>query len=1125
MRCLARSLVLDDNLAADISQNTWLAALQHPPTENKPLRTWLVRVVRNFARKEHRGQNRRRKHEKEAPSPQGVPSTEDVVAREEVRRQVVEAVLRLRNPYRSTILLRYFENLPPLEIAKRFNIPVDTVKTRLKRGLKQLREMLDHENDGDRKAWCLMLAPLAGLTVASPAAAAATAGLSAAGIYVKIKLCIVAALLIGTTFTLWHLLTGSLDDNRSTRSRTGGTSAGSLAEAPSRDSSGQSIDETKNLAREAYGSAGPFIAGRVSDKDTGHPITAFDLSLTKVPDQPPWGSKDQRGGKDQMSRASWIKNPDYVIHETVRDENGMFRFSLEKGGRYRLRIGSSRFEAKSLTIEVDNESGLSDLLIQLDPGTTVFGRVVENETGLPVAGALVAPSRFGWYDLTKLWHGFDEYEVHARTDEGGRFNLSGVPGSRLLIAAIHPDFAEGFVHTGTGDSREVEIRLDKGFRISGRAWSDRGETLPGLMITMKSMEIPIVRTVVTSADGSYTTPPARKGILSLIASPPPGETEESFSFITETKQIQLIDRDVRVDFGLSATSADYVNWHGCVLGVNGSPVPETRITASYATFEHKNSSRGNMDKADWGSYFNDLFSVGYKGPRMATSDSQGRFELNKLIPGRYKIELLLPGTEHKLEWGYVTFDTFGIVERDIDLEDWTFRGTVVNERTGLPITGKGGSISIRKQTPPHENLKTRIDDQGCFRFHDVDPGLYSLGATIPGFPEKEIKWITISKDMKDENLLVMMSQGGMVRLACRAFTDPSKRGFSLSFRPRDPGEAVNPPQRSWHTVKSNGTLEAECCIDPGKWIATLNFPWFGLIEREFDVYAGETTEVNISGDELVFLDTRVTLSGTVCRSDGSAFPDVHLEFIMEGAPWKDKNMGSLFDTTSDSRGCFTVGELRPGRWLIVAETAEGMKTHLPDLYISPGSPDRLSIRLAVPGGTVSGTFVDSHSGRSLHGENREWQLYLHDAKANHPTCSLSKPSAEESFTLTGVPPGCFRLEARILGYQVYFSDPFIVEESLNPDLGEIGLDPNGILDLIVTNPTGKPISCYRVTCLGSGRQPHFQGRDSSGRSCFDRLPLGPVRIVVSAQGFEDKEITTYLEPGRSLELNVVLAPK
>ncbi|MFH1999647.1 MAG: sigma-70 family RNA polymerase sigma factor, partial [Planctomycetota bacterium] len=179
VHALARSLVWDEHRAADIAQETWLAALKHPPSREIPLRAWLAKVTLNFARKFHVSDKRRAAREKAGAIPEGMPSPQEIASREEARRRMVEAVLDLKEPYRSTVLLRYYENLPISEVALRFDLPEGTVKTRLKRGLEKLKEKLDAGYQGDRKRWCLALAPLAGLSLPEASAISLTAAIKA----------------------------------------------------------------------------------------------------------------------------------------------------------------------------------------------------------------------------------------------------------------------------------------------------------------------------------------------------------------------------------------------------------------------------------------------------------------------------------------------------------------------------------------------------------------------------------------------------------------------------------------------------------------------------------------------------------------------------------------------------------------------------------------------------------------------------------------------------------------------------------------------------------------------------------------------------------------------------------
>ena len=119
VRTLCRRLVFDEDAAKDVAQETWLSALKHPPRADRPVRAWLSKVARNHVLQSRRAAQRRVAREQAQVRDAGVPSTADIVERESARRSVVAAVVALGEPYRSTILLRYYEDLPPREVARR----------------------------------------------------------------------------------------------------------------------------------------------------------------------------------------------------------------------------------------------------------------------------------------------------------------------------------------------------------------------------------------------------------------------------------------------------------------------------------------------------------------------------------------------------------------------------------------------------------------------------------------------------------------------------------------------------------------------------------------------------------------------------------------------------------------------------------------------------------------------------------------------------------------------------------------------------------------------------------------------------------------------------------------------
>ncbi len=162
MRSFARSLVFDQSKVDDVVQETWLAAIKTPTNRIQNPKAWLSGVVRHTVFDFGKAESRRAKREQLAAKEEALPSTADLAEQVSVQRKIAGLVLELEEPYRSTVLLRFFEDLTPNEIAERQGVPPATVYSRLSRALEQLREKLDR-NYGDRRSWCIALLPLAKL--------------------------------------------------------------------------------------------------------------------------------------------------------------------------------------------------------------------------------------------------------------------------------------------------------------------------------------------------------------------------------------------------------------------------------------------------------------------------------------------------------------------------------------------------------------------------------------------------------------------------------------------------------------------------------------------------------------------------------------------------------------------------------------------------------------------------------------------------------------------------------------------------------------------------------------------------------------------------------------------------
>lgn len=135
----------------DLYQETWLKAFCkiHRYDESKPFEPWVTAICVNIYR------DMLRKHKNSLFSDMfstfeekdrflnSVP--EKSHGSEEDRESVLSAVDRLPEKLRTTVILFYFNDLSEKQTAEALNIPQGTVKSRLSKAKKLLKEELKHE--------------------------------------------------------------------------------------------------------------------------------------------------------------------------------------------------------------------------------------------------------------------------------------------------------------------------------------------------------------------------------------------------------------------------------------------------------------------------------------------------------------------------------------------------------------------------------------------------------------------------------------------------------------------------------------------------------------------------------------------------------------------------------------------------------------------------------------------------------------------------------------------------------------------------------------------------------------------------------------------------------------------
>jgi RNA polymerase sigma-70 factor (ECF subfamily) len=492
LRSIAQSLVSDPDRADDLLQETWAVALERPPREHGALAAWLTRVLRSLAVTRGVREGQRSVRESAAARPEssadsGVPQEPDEIAAElEAQRLVVAGLQRLREPYRTTLYLRYYRDLGPTAIAEREGVPVKTVKTRLARGLELLREELDRRHGGDRTAWIALLLPMARAAPGPPVLPTREAQPWVAGPLAKIVLA-TGAVLSGSAAILAVLAalrgTGARDalpgaapaagSDPAQVDRQAGTSELDVSSAGARTAL-----DTNGAATEGALPGRVLLRGRVIDA-AGDPIPAAEVvgvGLRGARSGPASRAPDE----DRTERGAWPASmgdgasAPNAGARTTTGQDGSFALDLAeveptRGGLVRLDVESDGFAplGRWLFVPPVREHAIEPLV--LASGVRLSGRVLD-ELGRPVAGVEVWQERFDEGLALRALEARSERVT--RTDERGAFTI--------LRQAVGP-WSLQFVHSGHVPERvrgettwpgqivdEIELELEVGASVTGR---------------------------------------------------------------------------------------------------------------------------------------------------------------------------------------------------------------------------------------------------------------------------------------------------------------------------------------------------------------------------------------------------------------------------------------------------------------------------------------------------------------------------------------------------------------------------------------------------------------------------------------------------------------------------------
>lgn len=137
---------LAEDLVQETMINVWTKAGMFDPAKGTVL-TWVFTIARNLRIDRIRRESSRPLAELgDYDAPSDAPGSEEVLARKDEARCVARALIGIAPEQREILILSFVDDVPQSEIARRLNLPLGTVKSRMRLAYNHLRKTLEQPN-------------------------------------------------------------------------------------------------------------------------------------------------------------------------------------------------------------------------------------------------------------------------------------------------------------------------------------------------------------------------------------------------------------------------------------------------------------------------------------------------------------------------------------------------------------------------------------------------------------------------------------------------------------------------------------------------------------------------------------------------------------------------------------------------------------------------------------------------------------------------------------------------------------------------------------------------------------------------------------------------------------------
>jgi len=700
VRALARRLVATADLAEDAEQQAWLAAIERPPSRRGDLRAWLGRVLRRRVFDLSRGDRRRVARERKAGRPRREPSPEELLSQAETRARIGQAVLALDEPYRSTVMLRYLQELSPGRVAALQGVPVSTVNTRLARGLQRLRARLREEIGEGSGGWRAALLPL----LFRPGAGLSP--LSLGSVVMSTTKARIASVLVALL-----LLAGLAGVGAGLFFGDGGSEESEPAAAVARSGAETATSEAPPAR---LGGGG----GTAGTDGAGSPAPApVDTGLRSAADTIEGRVEDHAGRAAPFTSVLlWALDGHGALARTQTDREGRFAFADLADETYRVTVHAAGKEPVLRTAR----PGGSLVLVTLEAGgggrTEASSRV---EEGAPLPAGVVAGTVCDDEDrplpaaLVMLCIG---HSITRRmdTDDTGAYRFEDVEDGHYVLAVYARGWARAHHPVRPGE-RRLRVHLERAPSLGGVVVAaDTGEPIAGVRITALSTE-PSVPMVIaeTEADGTFRLGGLSPGrsILDVGRREGPRAGPAADFVAVRLGPFDAGRLDLRIELARGLAISGEIRGHDGQPWAGGAQVLALPVSEDGA---HR-----------------------FDGARAAPAAPDGSFSVPGLPPGRYDLTVTpeatggAPSPASVQTLAGIPAGTSGLL---VTLEAGVPLEVRLVDDAGAPVPGRGWVWVRPTGTEAGEPGSVRAEARGggVFRTPPLDPGL-AYDVTADGF--------------------------------------------------------------------------------------------------------------------------------------------------------------------------------------------------------------------------------------------------------------------------------------------------------------------------------------------------------------------------------------------------------